>query len=501
MAPPAMNDPYPELERRFKRISALREAGGMLQWDTAVLMPKGGAGVRGEQLAALQLTCHELLVDPRILELLDRAESESTLDDWQRANLREMRRAWIHASALDGPLVEALTRARLACEMTWREARPENDFARVVPKLEELLARVRDTADAKAVRLGVPPYQALLDEYEPGFSTARIDALFEELAQILPGILARVLTRQKSAPPPAVPEGPFPVEAQRALCERLMRQLGFDFESGRLDVSLHPFCGGVPEDIRITTRFDESDFARSLMGVLHETGHALYEKGLPVAWRHQPVGEARGMALHESQSLLVEMLACRSREFLGFAAPLMREAFGGVGEAWSAGNLHRLAIRVEPGLIRVDADEVTYPAHVILRYRLERDLIARRLAVSDLPQAWNAGMQELLGIVPPDDRNGCMQDIHWYDGAWGYFPTYTLGALAAAQLFEAALSQRADIMIAIGEGNFAPLLGWLRSNVHGKGSLLTTEALIEAATGHPLGTEAFQRHLTRRYLG
>ena len=495
-----MMSAYADLERRFKRISVLREAAGMLQWDTATLMPKGGAGVRGEQLALLQRTCHEFLTDAPMSDLLDEARLETGLDDWQSANLREMHRAWIHASALDGALVEALTRARLACEMVWREARPANDFARVVPRLKELLARIREVATAKAEKLDRPPYEALLDEYEPGFTTQRIDALFEELAKTLPDILGRVLARQQALPPPVSPHGPFPVPAQRALCERLMRQLGFDFDSGRLDVSLHPFCGGVPEDIRITTRFEEADFARSLMGVLHETGHALYEKGLPHAWRHQPVGEARGMALHESQSLLVEMLACRGRAFLDYAAPLMREAFNGQGRAWEPENLHRLAIRVAPGFIRVDADEITYPMHVILRYRLERDMIAGRLAVEDLPSVWNAGMQELLGITPPDDTRGCLQDIHWYDGAWGYFPTYTLGALCAAQLFDTALAAVPGIPGAIRRGDFAPLLGWLRAHVHSKGSLLMTEELIQQATGKPLGTEAFRRHLERRYL-
>ena len=492
---------YAELEGRFKRILVLREAGGILQWDTATMMPKGGAGVRSEQITALQLTGHELITDPRVPDLLGEADAAASgLDAWQRANLREMRRAWIHASALDGPLVEALTRARLACEMTWREARPASDFARVAPQFKALLARVREVADAKAARLGCTPYEALLDEYEPGFRTARIDALFDELAGMLPDILARVLARQQAAPAPIAPTGPFPVPAQRALCERLMRQLGFDFDSGRLDVSLHPFCGGVPEDVRITTRFDEADFARSIMGVLHETGHALYEKGLPAAWRHQPVGEARGMALHESQSLMVEMLACRGGAFMEFAAPLMREAFGGSGPAWQAANLHRLAIRVAPGFIRVDADEVTYPAHVILRYRLERDMIAGRIAVEDLPAAWNAGMQALLGITPPDDARGCLQDIHWYDGGWGYFPTYTLGALCAAQLFDTALRAVPDIPDAMRRGDFTPLLGWLRANVHGKGSLLMTEELIREATGQPLGTAAFRTHIERRYL-
>ena len=229
-------------------------------------------------------------------------------------------------------------------------------------------------------------------------------------------------------------EGPFTVDAQRSLGERLMRQLGFDFEAGRLDVSLHPFCSGVPGDIRVTTRYDTADFTQSVMAVLHETGHALYNAGLPPEWRRQPVGAARGMAVHESQSLIVEMQACRSAEFIGYLAPLLREAFGGTGPAWSAGNLCRHYRRVARSLIRVDADEVTYPAHVILRYRLERELIAGSLSLDDLPGAWADMLDTLLGIRPTDDASGCLQDIHWYSGTWGYFPTYALGALAAAQV-------------------------------------------------------------------
>jgi carboxypeptidase Taq len=279
-----------------------------------------------------------------------------------------------------------------------------------------------------------------------------------------------------------------------------MERLGFDFAHGRLDESLHPFCGGTPDDLRITTRYEEGDFTRALMGVLHETGHALYEHGLPAEWRRQPVGGARGMSLHESQSLLVEMQACRSREFLDFAAPLLRETFGGSGPAWSAENLHRLATRVERGFIRVDADEATYPAHVILRYRLERALVAGDLALADLPGAWGDGMVELLGVRPPDDRQGCLQDIHWYDGAWGYFPTYTLGAMSAAQLFEAAKRAVPDLLPAIAAGEFAPLVRWLRDNVHAKGSRYSTDEILTQATGRKLDAGAFERHLRLRYL-
>jgi carboxypeptidase Taq len=279
-----------------------------------------------------------------------------------------------------------------------------------------------------------------------------------------------------------------------------MAAIGFDFDHGRLDTSLHPFCGGVPDDVRITTRYDETDFSRTLMGVLHETGHALYERGLPMAWRRQPVGVARGMSVHESQSLLIEMQVCRGRPFLEFAAPLFREAFGQGGSAWHAENLYRRATRVERGFIRVDADEVTYPAHVILRYRLERALIAGDLAVGDLPAAWNEGMKTLLGVVPPDDRRGCLQDIHWYDGAWGYFPTYTLGAMTAAQFFAAVSKALPDLPAAIRQGEFAPLVGWLRREVHGRASLLETDDLLVAATGRTLDPAVFKAHLEAKYI-
>jgi carboxypeptidase Taq len=236
------------------------------------------------------------------------------------------------------------------------------------------------------------------------------------------------------------------------------------------------------------------------MAVIHETGHALYERGLPPDWRHQPVGQARGMSLHESQSLLMEMQACRSRPFIEFVTPLARATFGGNGAAWDQENIHRLYTRVKPDFIRVDADEVTYPAHVILRYRLERALIAGEMKLDDLPAAWNAGMKELLGIVPPSDREGCLQDIHWYDGAWGYFPTYTLGAMTAAQLFDSARRAKPEIPDAIGKGDFAPLLAWLRDNVHGHGSRLSNRELLTRATGRPLDPAVFKRHLETRYL-
>jgi carboxypeptidase Taq len=383
--------------------------------------------------------------------------------------------------------------------MEWRRARPANDFAGIRPSLQRVLDLAREVGAAKAAKLGSSPYEALLDQYEPGGSTAEIDRLFRPLIEVLPGLIADALAAQEKRPTPIAPTGPFPIEAQRRVGRLLMEKLGFEFDHGRLDISLHPFCGGTPDDVRITTRYDEADFAQALMGVLHETGHALYERGLPVAWRRQPVGEARGMSVHESQSLLMEMQLCRSKAFLDFAAPILRDCFGGSGPAWESENLYRLGTRVRRSFIRVDADEVTYPAHVILRYRLERAMIAGDLTLKDLPAAWNDGMKDLLGVAPPDDRQGCLQDIHWYDGGFGYFPTYTLGAMTAAQFFDAAKRDR-DVDTGIAGGDFKPLLAWLRRNVHGLASSLPTSELLIRATGRPLDSAVFEAHLRGRYL-
>ena len=500
-APMIANDPYAELERRFARMSAVNRAGAILNWDRSTMMPDGASADRADQLATLGVIAHEMMTASDMPDLLARAEEgRAPLGRWQAANLHEMRRSWVHENALPGDLVEARTRATSACEHAWREARKNADFKALLPSLSEVLTIMRRVGEAKAAALGTSLYDALLDEFEPGGRAARIDALFDELRAFLPDLLGRVLERQKSETAPLALDGPFPVDAQRRFGEELIRIIGFDFHHGRLDVSAHPFTGGTADDVRITTRYDEADFARSLMGTLHETGHALYEAGLPRDWRRQPVGSARGMVLHESQSLLMEMQACRGRTFIDFAAPRMRAAFAKDGPAWTAGNIHRLYTRVAPGFIRVDADEVTYPLHIMLRYRLERAMLAGDLALADLPGAWNDGMRDLLGIVPSDDALGCLQDIHWPDGGWGYFPTYTMGALAAAQLFAAARQAVPGLLEAIGKGDFAPLLAWLRANVHGKGSIAGTDEILTEATGSALGAAAFKAHLESRYL-
>ena len=362
-----------------------------------------------------------------------------------------------------------------------------------------LLGLVREKAAALGEALGCAPYDGLVDSYEPGLRCAVIDPLFDDLAGFLPEFLGQVREAQAGADAPPPVSGT--VDAQQALARRLMTALGFDFDHGRLDVSLHPFCGGSAGDIRITTRYDEADVLSGLMGVLHETGHALYEAGLPKAWRYQPVGQAGGMALHESQSLLIEMQACRSRPFMRFLAPLLAEHLDGSAASPDAEALYRQAIRVEPGYIRVDADEVTYLAHIMLRYRLERALIADELAVDEIPGAWADNHQALLGIRPQNDAEGCLQDIHWSVGELGYFPSYTIGALMAAQFFDAAARGEPE---AVGSHRARRFLAPVRVApgqcsrprlpLRGPGAARTRHRRAQ------LGTAVFKAHLQRRYL-
>lgn len=492
---------YDRLADQFTRIATIGEAGAVLGWDAAAMMPPGGAAARGDQLAVLAGLAHGLLTAPEAADDLAAAEAAGPdPDPWRAANRRLMRHAHTRATALSAELVEAQARANSACEKVWREARRTNDFALVRPHLAEVLRLVREQAAALAPALGLAPSDALMDGYQRGVLAADVAPVFAAYEAFLQRALPKVEARQAALPVPARPAGPFPVATQEALCRRLSERIGLDFDHARLDRSAHPFSGGSPTDVRITTRYDEADFTQAVLAVVHETGHALYERGLPAAYARQPVGEAAGMAAHESQSLIVEMQACRSDAFLAWLGPELHAAFGGDKAPYRPANLARLWRGVSRGFIRVDADEMTYPAHVILRFRLEQALVAGDLAVADLPGAWNDGFSALLGLTPPDDARGCLQDIHWYDGAVGYFPSYTLGAMAAAQLMAAARRALPGLDAALAEGDLSPLVGWLRVKVHGLGSLLGFNDLLRSATGKPLDPADFQAHLTARYL-
>lgn len=492
---------YRELVQRFDRHYLLRSSADILEWDAQAMMPEGGGELRAAQLGTLRVLAHDAIAEPDMAELLAAAEASPPEDPWERANLGSMRRLWVHAAAVPADLVEARTRATSRCELAWRAARRDDDFASLLPRLEEVVSLTRQVGQAKAAAMKLSVYDALADEYEPGAREAVLTPLFTRLERELPPLVDAIIAAQARAPRAPDLGGPFPVAKQAALGRLLAERMGFDFTRGRLDVSAHPFCGGAAEDVRMTTRYDERDFLSSVLGVVHESGHALYEMGLPRAWVRQPVGQAAGMGLHESQSLLMEMQAARTPELLGYLARVAAEELGVSEQVLSREALALHALRVERSLVRVEADEATYPLHVAVRYAIERALLSGDLPVADLPGAFRDGMERVVGIRPGSDRDGCLQDVHWPSGAFGYFPSYTIGAIAAAQLFAAALAAHPSIPSELSRGEFSSVRSFAREHVHQYGSRFDTGTVLQKATGRGLDVDGFLGHLRRRYLG
>lgn len=492
---------YRQLEKRFHRIHLLRSIEQVLRWDGEVMLPTGSAPIRAEQLALLETESNSILRSRKTGHLLDRAESHaSALNDWQSANLREMRRLWQQANAIPHRIVNAFHRATTRADMQWRLALAEGNFAPLAPHLERVIEVVRDKALALGTAVGCSPYDALLNEHDPGRREAELERVFAKVALGVPPLIAPLIDFQSRQPVMAIAE-PTPVARQKDLGKRVMKALGFPFNKGRLDESLHPFTEGTAADIRVTSRFDRYNFMTGLMGVLHETGHAMYDYGLPGDWATQPVGRDRGMAMHESQALFLEMMIGRDRPFMKFCAPLIGSAFRVEGKKWSAENLYRLATRVQRSLIRMDADEVTYPVHLLVRWELERALFDGTLAVRHLPEAWNENMRRYLGLVPSNDRDGCLQDSHWPLGYFGYFSTYMMGLVIAAQLYRVMRLDLPDFESAVAAGRFGPLFEWLEHKIYGQGARLGSEELLRQATGEAANPEHYLDYLKNKYPG
>jgi carboxypeptidase Taq len=494
-----MSSPHAQLEQIFTRLYRYQHLMAMAGWDRSTMMPPKGNEARAKALAELDVLMHRTLTDPALDELFAGAEAQ-TCDEEAAASLREMRRVWLMASRLPESLVEARSLAGARCEHDWRRQRAANDWSGFLANFEEVVRLAREEATRLADATGLGRYESLIDKYEPGVRCEQLDAIFTDIKRWLPGLIARVRERQ-AGDPPQRPQGPFSIERQRELGLIMMRRLGFDFDAGRLDLSVHPFCGGVAEDVRITTRYRDDDFMQSLMGIIHETGHARYEQGLPRARVHLPVGQARSMGVHESQSLSFEMQLGRHPGLLAQLSPLLNEHFG-VSPLFEPDNLIKLFTRVEPGLIRVDADELCYPAHVILRYEIERGLIEGDVDCRDVPAMWDEKMRDYLGLDTRGNfRDGCLQDIHWTDGSFGYFPSYTLGAMYAAQYFAAMRRERPLLDADIAAGELEPVFAWLGQHIWSQGSRWTTDELITRATGSPLDPTHYRAHLEARYLG
>ena len=499
---------YDELIARHREEAVLRSCSNLLEWDAETVMPSGAAELRSRQLAMLAGMAHERATDPRIGELLEQAQGEDPDPESERgAVLREMRRAYEREVRLPRRLVEEMARVVSLARQEWVEARKSNDFPRFRPWLEQIVALKRETAAALVGLLdpaGDRPaelYDALLDEYEPGARSQEVAVLFAALREELVP-LAAALAGAPRRPRTEILFRDFPLERQRDFGRAVAERLGFDFGRGRMDTSAHPFCMPVgPGDTRLTTRYRADDFREGFFGILHEVGHGLYEQGLDPAGFGTALGDSASLGLHESQSRLWENRVGRSRAFWEHLLPQARAAFPAALGDVGLDEMVFAVNEVAPDLNRVRADEVTYNLHILVRFELERALLEGRLAAADVPAAWNAAYRELLGLDPPDDADGCLQDTHWASGLFGYFPTYTLGNVYAAQLFEAAERQLGGLEDDFRAGRFERLLGWLRENVHRPGRRLPAAEIVRRATGSPLDPAPLVAALRRHYGG
>ncbi|MBE7732095.1 carboxypeptidase M32 [Devosia faecipullorum] len=494
---------FAKLDDLGRKLEALEHALSILGADEATHMAVGGGEKRAEAMSQLAGMYHAQAIAPEIGDWIASAKAEALTED-QILAIGEFERNYINATCLPTEFVQRRTAATLRSEQLWRELRPRGDWDSFLPALEGVVSLVREEAALRAAATGLSPYDALMDQYDPGNRTADIDAVFADLKSFLKEFVPTALVAQQerlARRPRKALNAHYPIEKQRELGLAAMRAVGFDFTHGSLAVSHHPFCGGVPSDVRMTTRYRTDEFLTSLMGVLHETGHALYEQGLPKGWSHWPLGKARGMGMHESQSLFVEMQIARSGDFWTYMLPLVHQHLGEDAIlGWDVADILSEVNFVERGYIRVDADEVTYPLHVILRYELEQDLVSGKLEASQIPEAWDAKMIEYLGISTIDDpKDGPMQDVHWPGGAFGYFPSYTLGAMIAAQLGSAMKRDIPDMGEHMQRGDFTAINRWRADKVWSQASRYSTPDLIMKATGEALNAEHFKVHLTKRY--
>ncbi|MBX3355083.1 MAG: carboxypeptidase M32 [Phycisphaeraceae bacterium] len=477
----------------------LESSAAILGWDQETMMPPEGVEHRSRQLAQLAKLAHGMLTDPKIGELLAKADTECASHDplsRERVNLREIRRDYERSVKLPADLVEELAEVSSKAQHEWAEARRDSDFARFRPWLEKIVKLNRRKAECFGWdRTSGEPWDALSDSFEPGCTARMVEGVFTPLRKRLVALLDRVDGASKR-PSNAFNDHELPIEAQERFSRMIAGRIGFDFNRGRLDRSTHPFCGGSHcRDVRMTSRYAPRCVLDGLGSTMHESGHGMYEQGLLPEWIGLPMGEAVSLSVHESQSRLWENQVGRSQAFWRWCHGTLPEFFGSACDRFSPEEIYGAANLVERGLIRVDADEATYNLHVIVRFTIERRLLDESLPVADLPQAWNELYRDIVGVKVPDDRRGCLQDVHWSMGAIGYFPTYTLGTLYAAQFFDAARRDLPGLEEGFARGEFAPLLAWLRTHIHSQGRRYLPEDLCKAVTGATLSADPFMRYL------
>ncbi len=495
-----VKDAYAELIRRAKEASLLHSCADVLGWDEQTYMPPAGSPLRGEQMALLARLTHEMATSPVIGELLGQLETSDLVrgsDSVEPANIREIRRGFDRAVKVPKALVEELARVCSAAQQAWRQARKDSHFATFLPWLEKIVALKREEAQAVG-KPGSVPYDALLDEYEPGATTADVTRVFAQLRRELVPLVAAVAASGR-APRREVLHREFPVDRQRLFAESAAAAIGFDFDAGRLDVTTHPFCSGFgPGDCRITTRYNPHAFNEAFFGVLHEAGHGLYEQGLDPQHFGTPSGSYASLGIHESQSRLWENQVGRGGPFWDHFFPRARQIFASLRDV-SRDDFVWAINDVQPSFIRVEADEATYNMHIILRFELEQALISGDLKPRDVPGAWNEKFESSFGLKVPDDARGCLQDVHWSGGGIGYFPTYTLGNLFAAQFMERARQDLSGLDDDFQRGEFGRLKGWLNEKVHQPGRRFTPNQLCERVTGRALEHAPLVSYLGGKY--
>ncbi|MBV8989098.1 MAG: carboxypeptidase M32 [Solirubrobacterales bacterium] len=489
-----MPDKLTRLRTRLAEITDIRNAAHLLEWDQQTMMPPNGAQARADALATIQRIHHELLVSADTGKLLDQAAGEldgADSDSDDARLVRVTRRRWEKARRVPVELAAELARAASVGHHAWIKARADSDFTAFAPYLEhnlELARRYVDCFDGFD-----QAYDVLLDDFEPGMKTAEVARLFTELKSELVPLIASVSERAVDA---SVLHGNFPIQRQRRLIADVVALMGFNREGWRIDDAVHPFATSFSSrDVRITTRWDDSFFGSALFSAMHECGHGLYEAGIADSLQRSPLGHGESLGLHESQSRLWENMVGRGKPFSGVLAPMIADVFETPVDPET---LYRAVNRVEPSHIRVEADEATYSLHVVLRFELEQELIEGRLAVNDLPEAWNSRMKEYLGLDVPSDAVGVLQDVHWASGLIGYFPTYALGNLIAGQLWERAREDVGDLDGAIAVGQLSPLREWLGENVHRHGAKFSTDELLQRVVGAPIRVQPFVSYLKRK---
>ena len=501
---------YMDLKIRFRDIGRLSAISETIGRDYLTAMPEGAAKRRLGQIAYLYRRLHEDLICGDVAEDIEKAkehrqENPKSWDEWDSANLDQMSRIYIHKRHIPADLEEDRARLSYNCRRVHRECLANNDWKTARSFLKDVTDMHIRLAEARARGTNTnSAYQALMSEYIPGNNAIMIDEWFGELEKGLTGLLPKVMEKQKTEPEPIPLQGPYPAESQMWLNKCLVKVIGFDFDRGGLYETGHnPVEGGTPEDTRLVIKnVDVSNFLDSMKSALHEGGHGIYIQGLPRdTWRYQPVAQDVGAAVHESQALLIEMMIGRTQAFFSYISPRLEGLYHRLHDkALSPENLYLLRTRVGPTADRKKADEITYFFHILLRYRLESRLIDGDLDVDDIPDYWNAELQDLLGVLPSDNTDGCLQDVHWFVGKFGYFPSYTLGHMMAAQLFQKLQVIFPDLRQKISNGDLLEVTQWLKTNIYQKGRTIPDDKLFREITGKPLGTGDLLKHLENRYL-